>query len=165
MSLLGSKSEPRHRSLMVLGNASSFSIHLTQKGLAKTSPVSARVFHLPRAGTYSPLLCASKPFFQSALNPSPALPRSTPRVTQRVADSLLMQGLWHENREMRSLGRFLLKPPIPHKGSDNKNLTGSAYYRGEHPLLALAHPNDPSQFIYYFISQRAVQLDECHYRH
>jgi hypothetical protein len=69
-----------------------------------------------------------------------------------------MQGLWHENREMRSLGRFLLKPPIPHKGSDNKNLIGSAYYRGEHPLLALAHPNDPSQFIYYFISQRRYSM-------
>ena len=39
------------------------------------------------------------------------------------------------------------------KGSDNKNLWGSAYYRGA-PLLALAHPNDPSRFIYYFISQR-----------
>ena len=38
---------------------------------------------------------------------------------------------------MGSLWEALLEPPMPHKGSNNKNLRGSAYYKGA-PLLALA---------------------------
>ena len=38
---------------------------------------------------------------------------------------------------MGSLWEALLEPPMPHKGSNNKNLRGSAYYKGA-PLLVLA---------------------------
>ena len=56
-------------------------------------------------------------------------------------------------RDGESKGGGLLKVPIPHKVSNNKNLRGWVYYRGGHPLVALAMPV-AAQNIYLDLSQR-----------
>ena len=71
---------------------------------AEAYPCSARGVHSRRAVAKSPLWTAARPFWKSALQLTPALPRSTVIVRHMVAVRFLIREVWQGMRGLDSVG-------------------------------------------------------------